>query len=58
MVDPDNDYIKCRMAEGVFECGGICNGLRNAILDGVSISFRRYTIPATISGRLIIDASL
>ena len=58
MVDPDNDYIKCRMAEGFFECGGICNGLRNAILDGVSISYRRYALSAALSGRFIIDASL
>ena len=38
VVDPDNDYIKCRMAEEPYECGGICNGLRDANLDEVSIS--------------------
>ena len=40
VVDPDNDYIKCRMAAGFYECGGICNGLRGASLDGVSTSCR------------------
>ena len=40
VVDPDNDYIKCRMAAGSYECGGICNGLRDANLDGVSTSCR------------------
>ena len=50
-MDPDNDYIKCRMAQSFFECGGICNGLRNAILDGVSTLCQRYTISAPISGR-------
>ena len=58
MVDPDNDHIKCRMAEGSYECGGICNGVRNAMLDGVSILYRRYTISAPISGRHIINVSL
>ena len=42
MVDPDNDFTKCRMAEGFFECGGICSGLRDPSLDGVSISYKMY----------------
>ena len=48
-VDPDNNYIKYRMADGPVECGSICNGIGNASLDGVSISYRRCTVSAKIS---------
>ena len=58
MVDPDNDYIKCRIAKGSFECGGICNSLRNAALDEVCMSYRRYIISAPISGHCMINTSL
>ena len=57
-VDPDNDYIKCRMADGPKECGGICNGLRNASLDGVSILYRRYTASAIISSYYVFGIFL
>ena len=58
VVDPDNDYIKCRMAEGSFECGGICNGLRNVILDGASISYQQYAISPPIRNPYGINVSL
>ena len=35
--DPDNDFIKCRFAQGFSECGSICNGLPGAYMDEVSI---------------------
>lgn len=58
VVDPDNDYIKCRMAEEFFECGGICNGLTNASLDEVSISCWQYIVSVLISDHSLISLTL
>ena len=57
-MDPDNDYMKCRMAEGSYECGALCHGLRNFKLDEVSISYRHYAISAPTSCHYVINACL
>ena len=36
--DPDGDIVRCRWANGSLgECGGVCNGFPNAMLNMVNL---------------------
>lgn len=42
VVDPDNDIVRCRWAEGS-ECAGVCQAFPGAVLDSTSCSITYHT---------------